>query len=426
MTTSSTPGSQSSMTSSTDAVPPGGSSVPDSTEAERGLSLPTLEEVRGLPSDSAFIRRALRSGLMLSLAVVALYLMQDQLRDLLSSSPRLRTIRPGWFGVMLGLELASFVCLWWLTRLVLPQVSWLVASTSQLVSNAVSRVIPGGAATGGAVYYRMLVSTGVEPAKAGGALAVSSILTTAALVAIPAVAGALALLGAPIPENLLPAAMAGGVMFVALVAVGATAVAFTRPLALTEAAIGRLVALLGRLVGRDWTVEPGSVVAERDRLVSVVGNRWPATIAASAGKWAFDYLTLIAALYSVGADPRLSLVLLAYAGAQVLGMIPLTPGGVGFVEVGLYSLLVISGISAQDASLATIAYRLVSWWVPIVGGLAAWFAFVRFAPGTASFVADGESDDSGTVIDLRDDGAASRPGEEQDQAEAPAGAVPPS
>lgn len=424
MSTSSTPGSQSLSTSPTDAVTPQGSSAPDSAEAERGLSLPTLEEVRSLPSDSAFIRRALRSGLMLSLAVVALYLMQDQLRDLLSSSPRLRTIRPGWFGVMLVLELASFVCLWWLTRLVLPRVSWLVASTSQLVSNAVSRVIPGGAATGGAVYYRMLASTGVEPAKAGGALAVSSILTTAALVAIPAVAGVLALLGAPIPESLLPAAMAGGVMFAALVAVGAIAVVFTRPLALIEAVIARSISLFGRLVGRDWTVGQGSVVAERDRLVSVVGNRWPLAIAASAGKWAFDYLTLIAALYSVGADPRLSLVLLAYAGAQVLGMIPLTPGGVGFVEVGLYSLLVISGISAQDASLATIAYRLVSWWVPIVGGLIAWFAFARWAPGTDSFVIGGEPDESSTVIDLRHGGAASRRGDEPEQAETAAGSAP--
>ncbi len=338
---------------------------------------------------------------MLSVGVLALYLMQDQLRGLVSSGPRLRTIRPGWFGVMLALELVSFVCLWWLTRLVLPQVSWFVASTSQLVSNAVSRVIPGGAATGGAVYYRMLASTGVAPAKAGGALAVSSILTTGALVAIPAVAGLLALLGAPIPESLLPAAMAGGVMFVALVAVGAIGVVFTRPLALTEAVVARLIALLGRLLGRVWTVERGKAVAERDRLVSVVGNRWPSAIAASAGKWAFDYLTLVAALYSVGADPRLSLVLLAYAGAQVLGMIPLTPGGVGFVEVGLYSLLIISGISAQDASLATIAYRLVSWWVPIVGGLVAWIAFSRYAPDGDSFEVGGEPDESLTVIDLR-------------------------
>ncbi len=334
-----------------------------------------------VPSPSStYIRRTLVWGIGLAVAVAALYIMQDELRDLLSSSPRLRTIRPGWFVVMLLLELASFFCLWWLTRIVLPQVSWFVAAASQLVSNAVSRVTPASAATGGAIYYRMLASAGVEPAKAGGALAVTSVTTTAALVAIPAVAGLMALLGAPIPESLLPAAMAGGVLFIVLMMVGAVAVLFTRPLFIAESGLRILVELLGRVSGRGWSIGNGRFVDERDRLVEVVGSRWPAVVIAAAGKWAFDYLTLIAALYSVGANPRLSLVLIAYAGAQVLGMIPITPGGVGFVEVGLYSLLIISGISAQDASLATIAYRVVSWWVPIVAGFGAWLLFVRHTP----------------------------------------------
>lgn len=340
-----------------------------------------LDEIRNLPVDDGRpIKRILWSGLMLSIGAAALYVMQDQLREVLQSGDRLRTIRPGWFLVMLGLELASFTCLWWLTRIVLPQVSWFLASTSQLVANAVSRVIPGGAATGGAVYYRMLSVSGVDPTKAGGALAATSILSTAALVAIPSVAGLMALAGAPIPESLLPAAVAGGVMFVVLAAVGAIGIAFDRPLQLVEHWLDRFFGLIGRLVGREWGVARGLLCQERDRLVEVLGDRWPQAIAASAGNWAFDYLTLIAALYAVGADPRLSLVLLAYAGAQVLGMIPITPGGFGFVEVGLYSLLVISGISAQDASLATVAYRLVSLWVPIASGPAAYLAFARRGP----------------------------------------------
>ncbi len=169
-------------------------------------------------------------------------------------------------------------------------------------------------------------------------------------------------------------------MFVVLLAIGALSVAFTRPLILAEWGLRALLEFVGGLVRRPWTVGHGRFVDERDRLVSVVDRRWPAVITASAGKWAFDYLALIAALYSVGANPRLSLVLIAYAGAQVLGMIPITPGGMGFVEVGLYSLLIISGISAQDASLATIAYRLISWWVPIVSGFGAWVLFVRRTP----------------------------------------------
>lgn len=363
-----------------------------------------LEEIRAQPAGAAYIKRILWWGVLLSIGAVALYVMQDRLRDVLSSSERLRTIRPAWFGVMLATEIVSFACLWWLTRIVLPRVSWFVAATSQLVSNAVSRVVPGGAAAGGAVYYRMLSASGVQPAKAGGALAATSILTTAALVAIPAVVGLMALLGAPVPESLLPAAVAGAVMFFVLVAVGASGIAFDRPLTLAERGLNRLFHAAGRLVRRDWSVERGTFISERDRLVEVVGPRWPAAIAASAGKWAFDYLTLIAALYSVGADPRLSLVLLAYAGAQVLAMIPITPGGFGFVEVGLYSLLIISGITAQDASLATMAYRLVSLWVPVVSGLVAYLAFLghgyrdRLGPDEPSSPSSSASASSGRPL----------------------------
>ncbi len=45
------------------------------------------------------------------------------------------------------------------------------------------------------------------------------------------------------------------------------------------------------------------------------------------GLFWFDYLVLVTALVAVGADPRLSLVLLAYTTGAVLTMIPVTPGG---------------------------------------------------------------------------------------------------
>ena len=54
----------------------------------------------GVVNGSTFIRRTLVWGIGLAVAATAMYLMQDQLRDLLSSGTRLRTIRPGWFGVM--------------------------------------------------------------------------------------------------------------------------------------------------------------------------------------------------------------------------------------------------------------------------------------------------------------------------------------
>jgi uncharacterized protein (TIRG00374 family) len=84
-----------------------------------------------------------------------------------------------------------------------------------------------------------------------------------------------------------------------------------------------------------------------------------------------DYAALVAALYAVGGRARPSEVLLAYVVAMALAIVPITPGGLGFVEAGLTTLLVLVGISTDQAVVGTLLYRLVSFWLPIpVGGLA--------------------------------------------------------
>ena len=67
----------------------------------------------------------------------------------------------------------------------------------------------------------------------------------------------------------------------------------------------------------------------------------------------FDYLALLAALRAVGANPQPSLVLLAYTAAELLALIPLTPGGLGFVEAGLVGTLTVAGVPGGDALTAT-------------------------------------------------------------------------
>ncbi len=78
-------------------------------------------------------------------------------------------------------------------------------------------------------------------------------------------------------------------------------------------------------------------------------------------------------LCGLSADPDPALVLLAFVVASVLGLIPFTPGGLGFVEAGLAATLAVAGISTGDALVATLVYRLLTFWLPIpIGGIAAW------------------------------------------------------
>ena len=56
---------------------------------------------------------------------------------------------------------------------------------------------------------------------------------------------------------------------------------------------------------------------------------------------------------------------------------PLTPGGLGFVEAGLTGTLVLAGVASGDAVVATLAYRLAAYWVPLPLGAIAYVVHRR-------------------------------------------------
>ena len=319
-------------------------------------------------------------GLLLAIGAVAIHTLAPLLVDVFSTAPRLQGINPLWFAVMLGLETGSFAAAWGLARLAVPGLSWRAAATSQLAANSASRLFPGGAVVGGAVYYRMLSAAGTQPAQAAAALTVNSLVSTMVLVALPAIAAGVAVLTAPIPPGLVPIAFGGVAIFAALFAAGFLAVRFDGPLRQAAKVADAVPRRLAALRHRSASVSPNKVLATRDEVMAVVGPRWRQSIGLAALNWLLDYLTLVAALYAVGARPRLSVVLLAYAASAVLTMIPITPGGLGFVEAGLTAMLTLAGVPAADALLATLAYRLYSFWLPIpAGGLA--YALARRTRG---------------------------------------------
>jgi uncharacterized protein (TIRG00374 family) len=129
---------------------------------------------------------------------------------------------------------------------------------------------------------------------------------------------------------------------------------------------------------------PDRLTRERDAVRASLGARWGHAVLRSAGNVVFDYLALLAAVHATGAQPHASLVLLAYVTGIVLGMIPITPGGLGFVEAGLTATLVLAGVPAPQATLATLAYRLVSYWGAVAAGPVAYALYVRRAHSWAA------------------------------------------
>lgn len=350
-------------------VPPTGP-VPPDTEPD-----PTGEPVSRPDEKPTYFTKGRIA--LLFLAAIALYFFLPTLIEVFSETPNLTRLSWPWLVVMVLLEIGSFVCMWWLIRIALPEVSWFTAGTAQLAGTAVTKTVPGGAPVGAALQFRMLAASGVRLGTAGSTMATTSIISTGTLFALPLVALVLAFFGAPIPSGLTLVAWGGGLIFVLLVGLGTIIVTTDRPLQVVGGWVEGITGRIADRLGRDNPFRVGRLFDERDRVKAELGERWGRALVASAGNWLLDYLVLVAALRAVGSEPRLSLVLLAYGAAAVLAMVPITPGGLGFVEAGLAGTLTLAGVPASDALLATLAYRLVSYWMLLPSGLVAWLLFRR-------------------------------------------------
>ncbi len=68
-------------------------------------------------------------------------------------------------------------------------------------------------------------------------------------------------------------------------------------------------------------------------------------------------------------------MLLAYSAANIVALLPLTPGGLGIVEASLSGLQILADVHPGYAFLATLAYRVASYWLPLLAGPPAYLLY---------------------------------------------------
>jgi uncharacterized protein (TIRG00374 family) len=308
----------------------------------------------------------------LLVTLVAFYFVMPGLLATFDAVPRLRAVFPAWFVVVAVLEAASFVGLWELQRIALGADSLFDVGASHTAGNAVSRAIPGGVATGGAVQLRMLHRAGFDVPTATSALTAAGLLSTAMLFALPVLALPAILAGVGIDARLLQGAVVAVILFAVLCLFSVWLIRSDRGVAAVGRAIGRIARLLRIKTETDLGEQ---VVNARNQVRDGLRDSWRRAVPAAAASQLLDFLALEASVLAVGGDIDPMLVLLAYVAAGTLSMIPITPGGLGFVEAGLTGVLTVAGLSPDQAVLATLLYRLFAYWLPLPAGLVAsvWF-----------------------------------------------------
>ena len=229
---------------------------------------------------------------------------------------------------------------------------------------AVSHVLPGGTVPGTAVSYRLLTESAVPGNTAalglatqgiGSAVVLNVLFWLALLISIP--------LNGYNPYYGFAAIL--GVLLLSIF--GGLVLLLTRG----EQQADRF---LTRVVSHIPFVKPESVAAlvkkVADRM-KVLGENPQLLYRASiwaAANWLLDAASLWVFLFSFGAHVSPIDLLVAYGLANILAVIPITPGGLGIVESISISTLTGFGVPGGAATAGVLCWRLVNFWLPIPFG----------------------------------------------------------
>lgn len=254
-------------------------------------------------------------------------------------------------------------------------------------STASTYVLPGGAAVGMGVSYGMLRGWGFTGRPVTLALALTGIWNQFAMLAFPVVA--LALLTLSKEQNPLLQTVAFIAFAVLVVAAAGFVVGFASDrLAKWVGDTGaRIVSRLLRVIRRppvNW--DGASFVAFRHETVGLLRRRGIAlTLATLAGQLTvFLVLFVCLRVFDVTAG-EVSLIeaFAAWSLARLLGSLPLTPGGLGIVEVGLTGALVGFGGNNAEVVAAVLVYRFLTIVPTLLLGLGAGATYRRRRPAEA-------------------------------------------
>ena len=324
-------------------------------------------------------RRTIGRIVLLLAFAISLYLVAPGLLALFGKIPQLRDIFPAWFLAVGVLETLAFASIWELTRVALKTKVWFDIVCSQLAGNALSRALPGGAATGGPLQLQMLTRAGFDTATTTTALTAIGLLSTATLFILPILAIVPMIFGLAVDSRLIRGAILGAAIGAFLIVGGSVLLTSDRVIRGVGTAIDWVVRRYRSL--RRQPAPAGSmadrVLEARNFVRDALQSSWRRALPAALGNQLFDFLALYVSIIAVGAYPAPTLVLLAFVAGAALAMVPITPGGLGFVEAGLTGVLTIAGVSPDHAVLAVLLYRLFSYWIPLPAGLVASTAFAR-------------------------------------------------
>lgn len=305
--------------------------------------------------------------------------------------PEFTSVSAVWAHIrsMTWLELSTLVvaALWnlvtyWLVMVsTMPGLTLGQAAVVAQSSTAVSNTVPGGSAFGIAMSYSMYSSWGFSRSRSSVSLLITGLWNNFAKLGMPILALTLLAFSAGANAGRLVAGAAGvAALLGALVAL--------RLLLRSEDSASRLGlraahaasavrGVFGRPAVHGWHL---ATTKFRNRVILLLRARWQWISVATLVSHASLFAVMLLALRHIGVsdtDVAWTEALAVFAFARLLTAIPITPGGLGVVEVALITGLSSAGGDRAEVAAAVLVFRALTFVLPIPLGLATYVFWRR-------------------------------------------------
>jgi putative heme transporter len=325
--------------------------------------------------------RVWRTVASLAVAAVLLVGILPQLADLAEVRATLTDLDGPWL-VLLGVGAAWNIATYQFVMMAaLPGLSMSRAFIAGQLSTAIANTVPAGAVVGVGVTYTVLRSFGHDSQRIAIAAAVTGIWNTFVKLALPVVALAILAAGGEATSGLLLPATFGLVVLAASLVVGGLSLSQERYARRTGQWTERSVNRLRQLIRR----APITDLSERfagfqRRSAGLLSQRWSWLTLATVISHLSLFALLLACLRAVGIGPdevSWAEAFGAFAFVRLATALPITPGGLGVVELGFAAALTLAGGPPAPVLAAVLLFRALTYALQVPVGAVCWVVWRR-------------------------------------------------
>lgn len=353
---------------------------------------PNLRHPQGhthLPARLLHSKRVRNWVLLAVVVAIGLHFLLPELSGLGDTATRLRDADPWWLTLAVGCTaayLGAYIVTFHgstrgLEGVPPRRLSWRASYDIVMAGQAASTVITAAGAGGIALQVWAIHQAGATTREAGRAVASFLVYHYAVFLVAVALGGIGLYVGiipgdAPTAITLVPGIIAALLCVLALVI---AAIPERIEARLEHATDGdtRLAKVRAALLGLPASLSGGMRLAWE-----ILRGPGGTTMAIAALLvWITQIVILWSCLRAFGVEAPLGPVTMAFFIGTAANLLPLLPGGVGSVEAGLIGALVAFDEPASGATLGVLSYRLISYWLPTIPEVLAYFGLRHLIAG---------------------------------------------